>query len=167
MPLTAIQKIEKLGKSVVRFTQAELARQVGVSRERIRQLYPRLKVKPGRRVRAWHFTVPRSYCERLARLHDKGESLTAIGRHFGISEYHVREAIRVVRPVLEPAGKIRRLRRQDGIRRLLDSGLSFEQACRRLRLSDLQRRRYRRQMGFRWERTRTVPSREKAGRHSR
>jgi len=52
MALTAIQKIEKLGKAVAKMTQAELGRAVGVSRERIRQLYPRLKVKPRRRARA-------------------------------------------------------------------------------------------------------------------
>lgn len=167
MPLTAIQKIEKLGKSVGRMTQAELARAVGVSRERIRQLYPRLRVKPGRRVRAWHLTVPKSTCETLARLHDNGESLTEIARRYGVSEYHVREAIRLARPVLEPAGRIQRLRRQEQIRRLLAAGCSFEEACGKLKLSDLQRRRYRRQMGFRWEGTRTVPSRKKARKHNR
>ncbi|MEO0085540.1 MAG: hypothetical protein ABIK37_02795 [candidate division WOR-3 bacterium] len=167
MPLTAIQKIEKLGKSVSRMTQAELARAVGVSRERIRQLYARLRVKPGRHVRAWHLTVPKSTCEKLARLHDKGESLTEIARRHGVSEYHVREAIRLARPVLEPAGQIKRQRRQEQIRRLLNSGRSFEEACDQLKLSDLQRRRYRRQMGFRWEGTRTVPSKRAARRQDR
>uniref|UniRef100_A0A7C4GHC1 RNA polymerase sigma-70 region 4 domain-containing protein n=1 Tax=candidate division WOR-3 bacterium TaxID=2052148 RepID=A0A7C4GHC1_UNCW3 len=167
MPLTAIQKIEKLGKSVSTMTQAELARAVGVSRERIRQLYPRLKTKPGRRVCAWHLTIPKSTRETLARLHDKGESLAEIGRRYGVSEYHVREAIRITRPVLEPAGKIKRLRCQEQIRRLLESGLSFEEACTRLKLSDLQRRRYRRQMGFRWEGTHTVPAKKKTRRRDR
>ena len=52
MELTASQKIEKLGKAVSGMTQAELSRAVGVSRERIRQLMPRLRTKPSRRIRA-------------------------------------------------------------------------------------------------------------------
>ena len=165
MPLTALQKIEKLGKAVATMTQAELARAVGVSRERIRQLYPRLKIKPGRRVRAWHMTVPKATCEAMARLHDRGESLTGIAKRYGVSEYHVREAIRQARPLLEPAGRIQRQRRQDALRKLLDKGMSFEQACDKLGLSDLQRRRYRRQMGFRWAGTKTVTTEKKSGRY--
>jgi DNA-directed RNA polymerase sigma subunit (sigma70/sigma32) len=156
MPLTAIQKIEKLGRKVTTMTQAELSRAVGVSRERIRQLMPRLKIKPSRRVRAWHLTVPRGTCQAMARLHDKGESLTGIAAKYSVSEYHVREAIRQIRDEIAPAGRIQRLRRQDTVRRLIDQGLSFEQACDKLGLSNLQRRRYRKQMGFRWAGSRTV-----------
>ena len=50
-PRTALEKIDRLGEKVKGMTQAELARAVGCSRERIRQLLPRMKVKPGRRVR--------------------------------------------------------------------------------------------------------------------
>lgn len=156
MEPTALEKIEKLGKTLAGMTQAELARAVGVSRERIRQLLPRMKNKPGRRVRAWHRTVPRKTCEAMARLHDEGLSLAAIGRKFTVSDYHVREAIRQVRPSIEPAGRIQRKVRQEQIRRLLDSGLSFEQACQKLGFSGLQRRRYRRQMGFSWQGSKTV-----------
>ena len=46
MEMTALHKIQKLGKAVTSMTQAELARAVGVSRERIRQLMPRLRTKP-------------------------------------------------------------------------------------------------------------------------
>jgi transposase-like protein len=92
----------------------------------------------------------------MARLHDKGESLAAIARRYGVSEYHVREAIRQIRSEIAPAGRIQRLRRQDSIRRLIEQGLTFEQACDKLGLSNLQRRRYRRQMGFRWSGSGTV-----------
>lgn len=156
MTMTAIQKIEKLGRRVASMTQAELSRAVGVSRERVRQLMPRLKTKPGRRVRAWHLTVPRSTCEAMAKLHDKGESLATIAKRYGVSEYHVREAIRQIRSSIAPAGRVQRLRRQDSVRRLMEQGLSFEQACDKLKLSNLQRRRYRRQMGYRWAGSRTV-----------
>jgi hypothetical protein len=158
MEMTALHKIQKLGKAVTSMTQAELARAVGVSRERIRQLMPRLRTKPGKHVRAWHRSVPRRTCEAMAKMHDQGASLSGIGRKFGVSDYHVREAIRQVRPDLEPAGRIQRLVRQESIRKLLGQGLSFEQACDKLGFSGLQRRRYRRQMGFRWERARTVPA---------
>jgi hypothetical protein len=47
-PQTSLEKINQLGKKVEGMTQAELARAVGCSRERIRQLLPRMKVKPGR-----------------------------------------------------------------------------------------------------------------------
>ncbi len=47
-PQTALERIHRLGKKVEGMTQAELARAVGCSRERIRQLLPRMKVKPGR-----------------------------------------------------------------------------------------------------------------------
>jgi DNA-binding XRE family transcriptional regulator len=154
MELTASQKIEKLGKAVAGMTQAELSRAVGVSRERIRQLMPRLKIKPSRRIRAWRRT-----CMAMANLHDRGESLSAIGRAYGVSDYHVREAIRQVRREIEPAGRIQRLCRQEAIRKLLARGLTFEQACDKLGFSGLQRRRYRRQMGFRWQGVRTVPAR--------
>ena len=40
-------------------------------------------------------------------------------------------------------------------------GLTFEQACDKLGFSGLQRRRYRRQMGFRWEGVKTVPVRKR------
>jgi hypothetical protein len=161
MELTASQKIEKLGKAVSGMTQAELSRAVGVSRERIRQLMPRLKTKPSRRIRAWHRTVSRRTCVAMADLHDRGESLSAIGRHYGVSDYHVREAIRQVRREIEPAGRIQRLCRQESIRKLLARGLTFEQACDKLGFSGLQRRRYRRQMGFRWEGVKTVPARKR------
>jgi hypothetical protein len=156
--LTALHKIEKLGKAVSTMTQADLSRAVGVSRERIRQLMPRLRVKPGKRVRAWHRTVSRKTCEAMAKLHDKGESLSGIGRKYGVSDYHVREAIRQVRPEIEPAGRIQRLNRQEEIRRLLSQGKTFEEACDKLKFSGLQRRRYRRQMGFRWAGIKTVPA---------
>jgi lambda repressor-like predicted transcriptional regulator len=155
MELTASQKIEKLGKAVSGMTQAELSRAVGVSRERIRQLMPRLKMKPSRRIRAWHRTVSRRTCTAMANLHDRGESLSAIGRTYGVSDYHVREAIRQVRR------EIQRLCRQEAIRKLLGRGMAFEQACDKLGFSGLQRRRYRRQMGFRWEGVRTVPARQR------
>ncbi len=157
MPLTAIEKINKLGKAVHNMTQADLARAVGVSRERIRQLMPRLKLKPGKRIRAWHRTISVGVCEAMARLHDRGMSLTAIGAKYGVSDYHVREAIRRVRPKLEPAGRVQRMMRQQALRELLKKGVSFEEACDRLKFSDLQRRRYRRQMGYSWQGNRTVP----------
>jgi len=158
---TALQTIRELGRKVATMTQAELSRAVGVSRERIRQLVPRLKVKPGRRVRAWHRTQPRPQCNEMARLHDKGESLAAIGKKFGVSDYHVREAIRTVRPKLDPAGRIQRIQRLDLLRRLLDRGLGFEQACDKLGYSPLQRRRYRKQLGLRWDGRKTVSSRKR------
>jgi DNA-directed RNA polymerase sigma subunit (sigma70/sigma32) len=165
MEPTALEKIEKLGKALAGMTQAELARAVGVSRERIRQLLPRMKLKPGRRVRAWHRTVARKTCEAMAKLHDEGLSLSAIGRKFSVSDYHVREAIRQVRPTIEPAGRIQRQVRQEQIRQLLAKGLTFEQACEKLEFSGLQRRRYRRQMGFAWKGSRTVTdTRKKRGR---
>ncbi|MBM3313718.1 hypothetical protein FJY70_03890 [candidate division WOR-3 bacterium] len=163
MEQTAVQKIQKLGRAVSSMTQAELSRAVGVSRERIRQLMPRLRTKPSRRIRAWHRTVLRKTCLAMAKLHDKGESLSAIGRAYGVSDYHVREAIRQVRTEIEPAGRIQRLRRQEAIRKLLARGVPFEQACDKLGFSGLQRRRYRRQMGFRWEGVKTVPARGRAG----
>lgn len=156
MPLTAIQKIERLGRKVTDMTQAELARAIGVSRERVRQLMPRLKFKPSRRVRAWHSTVSESKAEAMAKLHDKGESLAAIAKRYGISEYHVREVLRKIRSQIAPAGSIQRLRRQEAIRRLIEQGMTFEEACDKLGLSNLQRRRYRRQMGFSWSGSRTV-----------
>lgn len=156
MEQTALAKIEKLGKAVLNMTQADLARAVGVSRERIRQLLPRMKIKPGKRVRAWHRSVSRKVCEAMARLHDQGMSLTAIGKRYNVSDYHVREAIRQVRPTIDPAGRIQRQVRQRQIRELLDRGLTFEQACDKLGFSGLQRRRYRRQMGFKWQGTKTV-----------
>jgi len=156
MEISALLKIEKLGKAVSGMTQAELARAVGVSRERIRQLLPRMKTKPGKRVRAWHRSVSRKTCEAMARLHDEGMSLTAIGKRYNVSDYHVREAIRQVRPNIEPAGRIQRHVRQEQIRKLLAQGLTFEQACVKLNFSGLQRRRYRRQMGFKWLGTKTV-----------
>jgi len=158
----ALEAIRKLGKKVSTMTQAELARAVGVSRERIRQLVPRMKVKPGRRVRAWHRTLPRKLCNEMARLHDKGGSLTGIGRQFGVSDYHVREAIRTVRPRLDPAGRIQRLRRLDSLRRLLDRGMSFEQACDKLGYSALQRRRYRKQLGLRWDGRKTIAGKKRS-----
>ncbi len=161
MALTAIEKIQKLGKSIQNMTQADLARAVGVSRERIRQLMPRLKLKPGKRVRAWHRTIPANVCEAMARLHDRGMSLTAIGAKHGVSDYHVREAIRRVRPRIEPAGRVQRMIRQQQLRELLKKGVSFEQACDRLKFSDLQRRRYRRQMGFHWQGSKTVPAKKR------
>jgi biotin operon repressor len=103
--LTALEKIEKLGKSVAKMTQADLARAVGCSRERIRQLVPRLKVKPGRRAGAWHHTLARKECEAMAKLYEAGNSLADIGRQHGVSDYHVREAIRQVRKSLVPAKK--------------------------------------------------------------
>ena len=163
MELSALQEIEKLGKAVASMTQADLARAVGVSRERIRQLVPRLKVKPGKRIRAWHRSITRRECEAMAKMHDNGASLSAIGKRHGVSDYHVREAIRQVRPNLEPAGRIQRMVRQETIRKMLDQGLSFEEACDKLGFSGLQRRRYRRQMGYRWQGSKTV----KAGRKSR
>jgi hypothetical protein len=163
MELTALQKIERLGKAVASMTQADLARAIGVSRERIRQLVPRLKVKPGKRVRAWHRSITRRECEAMARMHDSGASLSAIGKRHGVSDYHVREAIRQVRPNLEPAGRIQRLVRQETIGKLMTRGLSFEEACEKLGFSGLQRRRYRRQMGFRWKGSKTV----RAGRKGR
>jgi len=163
MELTALQKIARLGKAVASMTQADLARAIGVSRERIRQLVPRLKVKPGKRVRAWHRSITRRECEAMARMHDSGASLSAIGKRHGVSDYHVREAIRQVRPNLEPAGRIQRLVRQETIGKLMGRGLSFEEACEKLGFSGLQRRRYRRQMGFRWQGAKTV----RAGRKGR
>jgi len=158
---SALQKIEKLGKKVGTLTQAELARTVGVSRERIRQLVPRMKTKPGRRVRAWHRTASSKVCNEMARLHDRGESLAAIGKQYSVSDYHVREAIRTVRHKIEPAGRIQRLRRLDAVNRLVARGLTFEQACDKLGFSALQRRRYRRQMGMRWDGRKTVAGRRK------
>ena len=108
MELSALSKIEKLGKAVAGMTQADLARAVGVSRERIRQLVPRMRIKPGKRVRAWHRSISRRECEAMAKLHDNGASLSEIGKRHGVSDYHVREAIRQVRPNLEPAGRIQR-----------------------------------------------------------
>lgn len=160
--LTALEAINKLGNKVSTMTQAELSRAVGVSRERIRQLVPRMKVKPGRRVRAWHRTLSKKVCAEMARLHDKGRSLAGIGREFGVSDYHVREAIRQVRLQIEPAGRIQRLHRLDSLNRLLSRGMSFEQACDKLGYSALQRRRYRKQLGLRWDGRRTVPGRKKA-----
>jgi hypothetical protein len=78
-----------------------------------------------------------------------------------VSDYHVREAIRQVRREIEPAGRIQRLCRQESIRKLLARGLTFEQSCDKLGFSGLQRRRYRRQMGFRWEGVKTVPARKR------
>jgi hypothetical protein len=164
MEQSALMKINKLGKAVTTMTQAELSRAVGVSRERIRQLLPRMKVKPGRRIRAWHRTVSRKTCEAMARLHDEGMSLTVIGKRYNVSDYHVREAIRQVRPAIAPAGRIQRQVRQTQIRDLLSRGLTFEQACDKLGFSGLQRRRYRRQMGFKWQGTKTVPASRKARR---
>ncbi len=158
---TALEKIEELGKKVASLTQAELARAVGCSRERIRQLVPRMKTKPGRRVRAWHRTVHRQVCNEMARLHDKGESLAGIGKHYGVSDYHVREAISLVRPKLEPAGRIQRLRRLDSLRKLVNRGLTLERACSKLGFSALQRRRYRRQLGLRWDGNKTVSARRR------
>ncbi len=156
---TALSAIEKLGKKVSTMTQAELSRAVGVSRERIRQLVPRMKVKPGRRVRAWHRSVSRKTCNEMARLHDQGASLTAIGKQFGVSDYHVREAIRMVRTRIDPAGRVQRLRRLDNLTRLTAKGMTFEQACEKLGFSALQRRRYRRQLGLRWDGRKTVHGR--------
>ncbi|HDQ99160.1 MAG TPA: hypothetical protein ENN51_02585 [candidate division WOR-3 bacterium] len=160
-PLSALQKIEKLGKKVHEMTQAELARAVGCSRERIRQLVPRMKIKPGRRVRAWHRSLSPKICREMAKHHDAGESLTNIGQKFGVSDYHVREAIRQVRPQLEPAGRIQRLRRLDALVKMLDRGVTFEDACDRLGFSALQRRRYRKQLGLRWDGRKTIPTRKK------
>jgi len=159
-PTSALLAIEKLGKKVATMTQAELSRAVGVSRERIRQLVPRMKVKPGRRVRAWHRSVSRKTCNEMAKLHDSGASLTAIGKKFGVSDYHVREAIRLVRNKIDPAGRVQRLRRLDAVLKLTAKGLSFEQACERLGFSALQRRRYRRQLGLRWDGRKTVHGRK-------
>jgi DNA-directed RNA polymerase specialized sigma24 family protein len=100
--MTALQKIDKLGKAVANMTQADLARAVGCSRERIRQLVPRLKVKPGRRAGAWHHNLAPKDREAMAKLYDTGTSLTDIGRRHGVSDYHVREAIRQVRKSLAP-----------------------------------------------------------------
>ena len=160
---SSLEKINRLGKAVSEMTQAELARRVGCSRERIRQLVPRMKVKPGRRVRAWHRTISRKECHEMARFHDRGESLASIGKRYGVSDYHVREAIRLVKSKLEPAGRIQRLRRLDALRGLTARGLSFEESCDKLGFSGLQRRRYRKQLGLRWDGTKTVPTR-KAGR---
>jgi hypothetical protein len=93
----------------------------------------------------------------MAKLHDRGMSLTDIGAKHGVSDYHVREAIRRVRPRIEPAGRVQRMMRQQSLRDLLKKGVSFEEACDRLKFSDLQRRRYRRQMGYHWQGSRTVP----------
>ncbi|MGQ9707409.1 MAG: hypothetical protein ACUVUR_00845 [bacterium] len=98
--LTAIEKIEKLGKKVSSMTQAELARAVGVSRERIRQLIPRMKIKPGQRVVAWHRKVSRDQRLLMMKMQDKGVSLSTIAKKYGVSEYHVREAIRLTRAEL-------------------------------------------------------------------
>ena len=159
--LSALEKIAKLGSKVNDMTQAELARAVGCSRERIRQLVPRMKVKPGRRVRAWHRTIPPRTCREMVRLHDEGESLAAIGKRFGVSDYHVREAIRQVQSRLEPAGRIQRMRRLDALKKLLKKGMTFEQACNKLGFSALQRRRYRKQLGLRWDGRRTIPARRR------
>jgi AraC-like DNA-binding protein len=159
--LTALEKIEKLGKKVSQMTQAELSREIGCSRERIRQLVPRMKMKPGRRVRAWHRTIPPRTCREMARLHEQGESLAAIGKRFGVSDYHVREAIRQVQPRLDPAGRIQRMRRLDALRKLLKKDMTFEQACAKLGFSALQRRRYRKQLGLRWDGRRTIPARRR------
>ena len=97
----------------------------------------------------------------LAAVRRRSPSLSAIGRAYGVSDYHVREAIRQVRREIEPAGRIQRLVRQEAIRKLLARGLTFEQACDKLGFSGLQRRRYRRQMGFRWEGVKTVPARKR------
>lgn len=97
MVLTAIQKIEKLGKKVANMTQAELARTVGVSRERIRQLVPRMKIKPTRRVVAWHQTISKAQRAAMVKMHESGASLNAIAKKYGVSEYHVREVIRLAR----------------------------------------------------------------------
>ncbi|MFO7638007.1 MAG: hypothetical protein R6X14_01690 [bacterium] len=160
-PMSALEKINRLGKKVNEMTQAELARAVGCSRERIRQLVPRMKVKPGRRVRAWHRSLSPKICREMAKHHDAGESLTSIGRKFGVSDYHVREAIRQVRPQLDPAGRIQRLRRLDALVQQLSKGVTFEQACDKLGFSALQRRRYRKQLGLRWDGRKTVPVHKK------
>jgi len=97
MALTAIQKIEKLGKKVASMTQAELARAVGVSRERIRQLVPRMKIKPGRRVVAWHRTISKKQRAAMIKMYEAGTSLNTIAKKYGVSEYHVREVIRMAR----------------------------------------------------------------------
>lgn len=159
--LTALEKIEKLGRKVSQLTQAELAREIGCSRERIRQLVPRMKLKPGRRVRAWHRTIPPKTRREMARFHDAGESLAAIGKRFGVSDYHVREAIRQVQPRLKPAGRIQRMCRLETLRKLLKKGMTFEQACSKLGFSALQRRRYRKQLGLRWDGRKTVPARRR------
>ncbi len=160
-PMTALAKIDKLGKKVAKMTQAELARLIGCSRERIRQLVPRMRIKPGRRVRAWHRTIQPKECREMARLHDKGESLADIGKRYNVSDYHVREAIRLVRPKLEPAGRIQRLRRLDRLRKLTGRSMTFERACDKLGFSALQRRRYRKQLGLRWDGRKTVPVRRR------
>lgn len=103
MGLTALQRIEKLGKAVANMTQAELARAIGVSRERIRQLVPRMKIKPGRRVVAWHRTLSKVQLEAIAKMYEQGTSLLAIAKKYGVSEYHVREAIKLVK-----GGKVER-----------------------------------------------------------
>ena len=157
LQLSALEKIAKLGNKVNDMTQAELARSVGCSRERIRQLVPRMKTKPGKRIRAWHRTIPRNVCREMAKLHDQGGSLTGIGKHYDVSDYHVREAIRLIKTKLEPAGRIQRLRRLDSLRKQVARGLTFEQACAKLGFSGLQRRRYRRQLGLRWDGKQTVP----------
>ncbi len=108
--LTALEKIEKLGKSVAKMTQADLARAVGCSRERIRQLVPRLKVKPGKRAGAWHHMLAKREREAMARLYESGTSLADIGRRHGVSDYHVREAIREVRKSLTSSKKSSRKR---------------------------------------------------------
>lgn len=97
---TAIQKIEKLGKKVASMTQAELARAVGVSRERIRQLVPRMKIKPGQRIVAWHRTVSRAERLEMLKKQEEGVPLSDIAKKYGVSEYHVREAIRLTREEL-------------------------------------------------------------------
>jgi DNA-binding transcriptional regulator LsrR (DeoR family) len=98
--LTAIEKIEKLGKKVASMTQAELARAVGVSRERVRQLVPRMKVKPGQRIVAWHRKVSRAQRLLMMKMQDDGVPLSDIAQKYGVSEYHVREAIRLTRAEL-------------------------------------------------------------------
>lgn len=104
--LTAIQKIEKLGKKVASMTQAELARAVGVSRERIRQLVPRMKIKPGKRIVAWHRTISKAQRLAMLKMHENGVPLINIAKKYGVSEYHVREAIRLTRIELNiPRGR--------------------------------------------------------------
>ncbi len=95
--LTALERIEKLGKMVANMTQAELARAVGVSRERIRQLVPRMKIKPGRRIVAWHRSLSKEQLETIAKMYQSGTSLTTIAKRYNVSEYHVREALKLAR----------------------------------------------------------------------
>ncbi len=112
-PLTAIQKIEQLGKKVASMTQAELARAIGVSRERIRQLVPRMKIKPGKRIVAWHRTVSKAQRVAMLKLHEEGVPLSTIAEKYGVSEYHVREAIRLTRIELNtPRGRGRPRKKQ-------------------------------------------------------